>query len=728
MASLLSRGAVVALLFSFLTHADIAQISNIPRLQGIILVEDGTTYPAVSNRDGTVQVTPGKLLKDRNLQTLMQLLENYVGWPADGSSVEAIGRAIASWGKGNAAYFNLFSPISIPTQLTLTLYPKAEGPSFLTYVQPRMATADVSGSFPVYSSSYWTDMAASDDEPVWSMGGEYDERLDQLETEKEKLKFTASKLAAKLRKGQEDKAKLKTLLNNLSQGVKDAQASTEKIRQFEEERSRLQSMLNELSQQLDEAKQLGVRVKQVEAEKQLVEEEKTKWKSTAGKLSRKLKDTQTSDHQIKKLEEEKALAEKEKRQAEVEKQMVKTETAKLKNMVEKLSRKLKETRSSDEQIKKLEAEKNQLKEMAEDLSSSLKTARRAQERVNQLEAEKQKIEQMLLQLTADIQGSSVSRVQREQATEEKDRLENMLGRLAADLRQAQAKSEKSERWEAEKNQLRAKLDELSGKLQKARMAEERVAQLEEEQTQLNATLGDLSQQVQGSKMTEAKVQQLEKEKEQLKSMLRNLSKELSQAREIRGRIQEVETEKNQLQATLEGLSRELNGAQSAQKKNKELSDSRARLKAAVRGVSSELENLKRQQTVQIGDDQVEMPSLESMASESPVREDFDEEASSKENISLIRRVIVASSEMKNAARSSRDRVVVSIGQLPTETMRRVRSAAGALLNQPFSMDAARRVGAEIGKLLRDSGLKHYDVILPQQSINDGVINIEIRRR
>ena len=133
------------------------QMSNVPRIQSITIVEDGEAYPVMGNRDGSVQVNPSKLLKERNLQNLVRILEGYIGWPAEGASVEAIGRAIAAWGRGNAIYFNLLSPISIPPHLTLTLYPKGEGPSFLTYTQPKLWSMDVSGSSMAGSPSYWVE-------------------------------------------------------------------------------------------------------------------------------------------------------------------------------------------------------------------------------------------------------------------------------------------------------------------------------------------------------------------------------------------------------------------------------------------------------------------------------------------------------------------------------------------------------------------------------------------
>lgn len=153
----------VASIFGITVSFSHAQVSNVPRLTNITLVEEGETYPAVASRDGAVQIKPGKLLKERNMQSLARLLGNYIGWPADGSTVEAIGRTLASWGKGNSLYFNLLAPISIPPNLTLTLYPKGSGPSFLTYTQPKLSDMDIwSNSATAKAPSYWVDM----EEPV----------------------------------------------------------------------------------------------------------------------------------------------------------------------------------------------------------------------------------------------------------------------------------------------------------------------------------------------------------------------------------------------------------------------------------------------------------------------------------------------------------------------------------------------------------------------------------
>lgn len=631
MMSVLSRLSVVALLMGVLFSANgNAQISNVPRLEGILLVEEGVTFPVVSNRDGSIQVTPGKLLKDRNLQSLMQLLENYVGWPADGSSVEAIGRAVASWGRSNAVYFNLFSPISIPTQLTLTLYPKAEGPSFLTYVQPKVAMADVSGSYPIYSPSFWVDAQEGPmigrEEVAWSDArSAYDERLEKLESEKNKMKNIAKKLAVRLKKTRAEKEKMQVLLSNLSKDVKDAQVSAEKIREFEAERSRLQAKLDNLSDQLGKAKKLGLEVKRIQAEKQMAEAEKNK----------------------------------------------------LKDLVADLSQRLREARDSNEQAQRLEEEKNRLKLMVKNLSKSLKSAKNAEE-------------------------------------------------------SAKAAEDRADRLAMEKDKIEGMLRQLTGKLKRAQMSEARVAELEQEQEDLNETLNDLSRQLGHSRTASGRIQKLEAEKIQLKNMLRSLSKELSQARQIRGKIQDVEAEKNKLQDTLEGLSRELANVQESQRRARGLRRERARMSAAVRGINGEIADMRRtSQEVRIDNERVDLPSLEGMEPDGgSMREDFDVEGSlsSSAQSSFIRKVVIASSGESMAARSSMENIVVKVGQMPYETMRKVKAAAGDLLNQPFSMDAARRVGVEIGKLLREGGLQHYDVVLPRQSMKDGIVSIEIRQR
>lgn len=685
----------------FFTGAKLqAQMTDIPRLQNIMIVEDGVTYPTVANQNGTVQITPGRLLKERNLQTLTQLLETYIGWPADASSVEAIGRAVASWGKGNAVYFNLLAPISIPPDLTLTLYPKAEGPSFLTYVQPKINYTEAGAYAP--SPSYWVDMANSETAQI-NAG-----RADRLEGERNKIAAAQSRLI-------EEKCRLESENGRLA-----------------EEKSKLREIIIKLSNRLKEVKaQKEDDVTTAEYVKD-AEEKNEKLQTVVSQLAQRLKQAESASSQV---------------------QHVKAEKEKLQSIVDGLGSKLQESKASKARIQKLEAEKDQLKAMLMNLAKMVKRSQVSREKVQKLEASKAQMRELVESLTRELKSARHSKEKLVKIENEKNRLQDILKKLSAELQKV--KSERNnEELSVEKDELKAKLEILARKLRESQNSQVRVRQLEEEKIKLQQTLEQMSQELKESRTTRARVAQLEAEKRQLQDALRELSRELDEARGLQSRIQQVEVEKNKLHATLEGLSREFDDAQTTQNKIREIETDRNRLDGELQAISGELDDARlRAQEDEIGQrvkvqdikkaqkerrfaesEKVKVQTMqedegdvEDLPELKPVMRKETEKLGARSRI--IQKVVIAAQGQRDmGGEDEGEGIIVRMAQLPEEAIEQIKRSAQILLNKPLSMEMVRQVGIEIGRSLKAYGLNHYDVVLPQQNIKNGTIGIEIRTK
>ncbi|MFH1066539.1 MAG: hypothetical protein V1746_01355 [bacterium] len=264
-----------------------AQVSNVPRLASITLVEEGETYPAVASHDGTVQIKPGKLLKERNMQSLARLLGNYIGWPADGSTVEAIGRTLASWGKGNSLYFNLLSPISIPPNLTITLYPKGSGPSFLTYTQPKLSDLDIWNNAPAATKapSYWVDM----EEPTAQQGSALPQK-----SASPSYYYSGNTGTESNNAGQRKDVLLRDMNQQLQNAREDRREMEERMRGLETEINQFRDKSQQSSVQLRESQTTE---QNLAARLQALQKEKEDLMQETGSLARQLQNAQTAQQE-----------------------------------------------------------------------------------------------------------------------------------------------------------------------------------------------------------------------------------------------------------------------------------------------------------------------------------------------------------------------------------------------------------------------------------------------
>lgn len=660
-------------------------------IQSILLVEEGALLPKVSN-NANVQVAPGIELQRRDVRSLSQLLQGFIGWPASEATIQTLSRAMATWGERNRIYFTLMAPSQLSSRIKLRLAPRPDGPSYLSYyggpgfqpAQPTWNSPERYSSYPRYGSSWIPGRPGNlgvDLQPPHTrgargnavyyptnapieMGSSYSSSTYPAPTASTHYTpyyvpaTTSSQYPRRAMPVDVSPAQMQTI-ELYPHTIPIPPSTEERLRNLEAERNELKNKIDDLSKQVEAAKEIEETAKKLSVERD-------KLKTSLDAVTQELVTTRKEADRL---------------------QQVEKDRDDLKKKLDTLSQQMANAQKIQDRLKQLEADREQLKAMLDILSEELITAHATQERIRRVESQRSHINTLL----------------------------QSLGKEPVDDLDSGNQDVRAQRAEFER--------QLEMVPESSRELARRIQKLEGDKADLKAELDAMTAEVIDSRLTEEKLQEIQAERNQLQALLNEVSRDLLDAEKARRYIANLEMEKDKLLQQVSQLQKEADGlktyhADALKYQSDYHYENLVRQNDGKAGVTIDTvpENTPAEQEGQIVTPEPE-PLTEGEFNSSPI----------------VRQVTVVGDSITTARvrelRGPEGTVAIDVPEITSIPARRkITQAAQRLIGKPFSVNLARQMGIEIGETLSEFDMPEYEVILPRQDMAEGALDIVIRKK
>jgi|GEM_PF-6971627 len=676
-------------------------------IQTISVTEEGAIYPR-ANFSTTVQVAAGRTLSRMDINGLSAMLQQYVGWPADPTSVQSISMMISQWGERHGVFFDIVAPPTVGTRLSLKLFPKSTGPSLLTF-----QNLDITDRPPLPSVavSSWTSLAPSYAPPVLAYpppGVVVGTPTLMAPSPMQQPVAAAPQQQPPSTMAQPAIPQQPTVMATPAVAPQPSSAAVAQSPQPAPAPSQPQAngwhyQLNQ-SQPLPSSNQPSVKPDETPNHPVVVNttpgganltDTPFSMVPTAGldqlqsAYSRLVEKCHTLENLVAQLQSELSTRKFEQGRVDELEAQQRTLTQTIQSIQSELDRTQNALIKSQDDFHLMQEDRNRMAALAlnderqnkqrndgENVYNTYNKLQQTQARLQAVESERDQLMAQVQELQANNAGSGSLQQQLQQVQAERDQLQNVLVTMKSN---SSYDAQRIQRLEQDKAHLQSALTAANLRLT-SRGEAPQLASVESKMNELANKEQDLNQRLQDTQSDQERIRQLESESNELHNMLDQLTQQPSPvnstATAVAALANPVPPEIQTLQQTEAQASAVQQKAQ--QTLNEAKSESEAFAKSLGKGAVV------------------------------PVR------------------VIVIKTRFVPVA-SDAQGTIVDIPKLSAAGTEKIREAAQALIGKPFDLTSAANLGRMMGTVLKEEGLNDYDVVLPVQDLSSGMMTIEVKK-